>query len=128
MKESDLTPRVLAGLVLGESPETFLVFRTVENPDGRYSCVVVDQAGRKFVLSQADLERERERVITSRLQARGRALVEEIKTLPEAPSPAPAARPVPKAAPLPAAAPSRAAAKSPSPKPRPAAKKAQKPT
>jgi hypothetical protein len=120
MKESDLTPRVLAGLVLGESPETFLVFRTVENPDGKYSCVVVDQAGRKFFLSQADLERERERVITSRLQARGRALVEEIKTLPESPSPAP------KAAPLPVAAPSRAAAKSPSPKPKPATNKTKK--
>ena len=75
MTDKDLTPRVLAGLVLGEDPAKFLGFRIM--PDR--SVVVLDQVGRKFILSLAELDRESERVIAQRLHARGRAMVEDIK-------------------------------------------------
>ena len=75
MTDKDLTPRVLAGLVLGEDPAKFLGFRIM--PDR--SVVVLDQVGRKFILSLAELDRESERVIAQRLHARGRALIQDLK-------------------------------------------------
>jgi len=88
MTDKDLTPRVLAGLVLGEDPAKFLGFRIM--PDR--SVVVLDQVGRKFILSLAELDRESERVIAQRLHARGRALIQDLKDgaakIPPLPSPA----------------------------------------
>ena len=88
MTDKDLTPRVLAGLVLGEDPAKFLGFRIM--PDR--SVVVLDQVGRKFILSLAELNRENERVIAQRLHARGRALIQDLKDgsakIPPLPSPA----------------------------------------
>jgi hypothetical protein len=89
MTDNDLTPRVLAGLALGEDPSKFMSFRIM--PD--QSVVVVDPAGRKFILAKAELKRVYDEVIARRLHARGRALVEDLKNgEPKAPPvPAPAA-------------------------------------
>jgi hypothetical protein len=75
MSENDLTPRVLAGLALGEDPAGFMSFRLM--PDN--SVVVVDHAGRKFILTQAELRRVEDEITARRLHARGRALVEDLK-------------------------------------------------
>jgi hypothetical protein len=86
MTDNDLTPRVLAGLALGEDPSKFMSFRIM--PD--QSVVVVDPEGRKFILAKAELKRVYDEVIARRLHARGRALVEDLKNGEPKPPPVPA--------------------------------------
>lgn len=75
MANRDLTPRLLAGLALGEDPAKFLGFRIL--PDERI--VVVDGRGRKYILTRAELQRAEQEITAQRLKARGRALIEDLK-------------------------------------------------